>query len=71
MIPVSKFQEVLASVDTLSVDEQEMLIDIIKKRLAESTRSEIAANIAQSMEEYKRGRVVRGTVDDILAELEE
>ena len=48
-----------------------MLIDIIKKRLAESRRTEIAANIAQSMEEYKTGRVVRGTVDDILAELEE
>ncbi len=71
MIPVSKFQEVLASVDALSVDEQEILIDIIKKRLTESRRNEIAANITESMEEYKTGKVVRGTVDDILAELNE
>jgi len=47
MTSVSRLDQVLESIENLSVDEQEALIDLIRHRLAERRRSEIVANIAQ------------------------
>ncbi|MDZ8258469.1 hypothetical protein [Nostoc sp. ChiQUE01b] len=69
MTSVSKLDQVLESIEDLSVDEQETLIDLIRHRLAERRRSEIAANIAQAQVEYQTGKVFRGTVTQIMDEL--
>ncbi|WP_218596887.1 hypothetical protein [Chroogloeocystis siderophila] len=59
----------MENIETLSVNEQEVLIDVIRHQLAERRRNEIAANIAQAQEEYRTGNVFRETVDEILDEL--
>ncbi|QKQ74280.1 hypothetical protein [Nostoc sp. TCL240-02] len=69
MTSVSRLDQVLESIEDLSVDEQETLIDLISHRLAERRRSEIAANIAQAQVEYQTGKVFRGTVTQIMDEL--
>ncbi|NDJ20528.1 hypothetical protein GS682_02495 [Nostoc sp. B(2019)] len=69
MTSVSRLDQVLESIENLSVDEQETLIDLIRHRLAERRRSEIAANIAQAQVEYQTGKVFRGTVTQIMDEL--
>ncbi|MBD2245684.1 MULTISPECIES: hypothetical protein [unclassified Nostoc] len=69
MTSVSRLDQVLESIENLSVDEQETLIDLISHRLAERRRSEIAANIAQAQVEYQSGKVFRGTVTQIMDEL--
>ncbi|MDM9585385.1 MULTISPECIES: hypothetical protein [unclassified Nostoc] len=69
MTSVSRLDQVLESVENLSVDEQETLIDLVSHRLAERRRSEIAANIAQAQVEYQTGKVFRGTVTQIMDEL--
>ncbi|MEI1372931.1 hypothetical protein PQG02_30540 [Nostoc sp. UHCC 0926] len=69
MTSVSRLDQVLESIENLSVDEQETLIDLISHRLAERRRSEIAANIAQAQVEYQTGKVFRGTVTQIMDEL--
>lgn len=71
MTPVSKFQEVLESIEVLSISEQEALIYIVQRRLAKQRRKQIAANIGQAMEEHRTGEVVRGNVDEIMAKLKE
>ena len=63
------FNQVLDNVDALSWDEQEMLIEIIRKRLIEAKREQIAANIAQAKLDYESGNVFRGSVDEIMAEI--
>ena len=63
------FNQVLDNVDSLSLDEQEMLIEIIRKRLIEAKRDQIAANIAQAKLDYESGNVFRGSVDEIMAEI--
>jgi len=63
------FNQVLDNVDSLSLDEQEMLIEIIRKRLIEARREQIAANIAQAKLDYESGNVFRGSVDEIMAEI--
>jgi hypothetical protein len=69
MTSVSRLDQVLESIENLSVDEQETLIDLISHRLAKRRRSEIADNIAQAQVEYQSGKVFRGTVTQIMDEL--
>lgn len=65
----STFDSILDAIETLSLDEQTALIGIIHRRISDRRRSEIAANIAQGKEDYKKGKVFRGTVDQAIAEL--
>lgn len=69
MTQTSNFERVLDSVEALSVDEQEALIQLVQRRLTERRREEIAANIAQSRADYQAGTVFRGTVDQVINEL--
>ena len=69
MTSTSKFNEILDQIDGLSYEDQEMLIDILKKRLIENRRNEIADNIKKSHQEYKSRNVVRGSVKNIINEL--
>ncbi len=66
---ISQFNQILEMIDHLSLDEQKDIIDIVRNRQIEKRREEIAQNIAQSHQEYQQGKVFRGTIDDIIAEL--
>jgi hypothetical protein len=65
------FQEALDTVESLTIDEQTMLIEIIQNRLREQQRQELLKNVAQAEKEYAQGNFCRGSVDDLMAELEE
>jgi hypothetical protein len=69
MESTSQLEAVLESVEALPADDQEILVDLIRKRLSERRRSEILANIAESRAEYRTGRVRRGTADELMAEI--
>ena len=69
MVQQTQFNQILEEIELLSFEEQEELIDIIKHRQAERRRDEIAANIAQTHQEYQKDEVFRGTVDEIITEL--
>jgi hypothetical protein len=65
------FQEVLDIVESLPEYQQEDLIDIIRRRLIEQRRDKLAESIREAKEEYARGEVKKGTVDDLMKELSE
>lgn len=67
----ANFDRVLEMADSLSPSEQEFLIEILKKRLGENRRKEIAANIAEAHAEYKMGKTKRITVNELMAGLDE
>ncbi len=69
MAQTTHFNQILEMIDHLSLDEQEDLINIVRHRQIERRREEIAVNIAQAHQEYQQGKVFRGTVDDVIAEL--
>jgi hypothetical protein len=69
MTQISDFNEILESVEKLSVEDQKALLDVVQRRLVERRRSEIAKNIVKAQEEYQAGQVIRGTVDELMAEL--
>ncbi len=65
------FQKVLDIVESLPEYQQEDLIDIIRRRLIEQRRDRLADSIREAREEYARGEVKKGSVDDLMKELSE
>ena len=74
MTPAQKtslFQQAIETVESLSPEEQTMLIDIIQNRLKQQRRDELLQAVADSEKDYTQGNVRRGTVADLMAELNE
>ena len=63
------FADVLASVETLPVEDQAALIQVINKRIAATRRREMVEEIAQARAAYRRGNVRRGSAADLMREL--
>ena len=63
------FQKVLEIIESLPEEQRESLIDIVKRRLIEERRDRLAQSIKEARDEYKRGEIKRGTVDDLMHEL--
>lgn len=63
------FADVVESVDALPIEEQEMLVDIIRKRLIEDRREEMRRSIDEANAEYEAGLCRVMTVDEIMAEI--
>ena len=66
---IISFQEIIDSVEKLSLDEQDYLFELIKKRRIEKRRLEIAANAKATLESLKQGTAKTGSVDDLMADL--
>lgn len=66
---IPRFHEIIEDVETLSPEDQESLIEIVHRRLIQQKRADLAADIAEARQDYKEGRVRRGTVDDLMKEL--
>jgi hypothetical protein len=67
----SSFQELIESVEALPIEDREILMEIVNKRIIEQRRDELVADMETSLEAYKRGDIRSGTVDDLLKDLEE
>ena len=63
------FGEVLEAIDQLSLEEQETLLDIVQRRLAEQGRKQLAAEIEEARIEFAAGRCRPATVDDLMKEI--
>ena len=70
IIDSSIFQKAIESVEMLPVDDQLLLVEIIKRRLIEHRRTELVAMVAEARESYRTGNVRRGSAEDLLRELE-
>ena len=67
----SVFQRAIESVEMLPVDDQLLLVEIIKQRLTQHRRAELVAMVAEARESYRTGNVRRGSAEDLLGELED
>jgi len=63
------FQKALEIIESLPEDQRESLMDIVRRRLIEERRDRLAQSIKEAREEYKRGKIRKGTVDDLMNEL--
>ena len=66
----SHLDQILDEIASLSLDEQEMLIAILKKRNVEQKRLRVAREVKEARREHKKGLTKRGTIDDLIKDLE-
>jgi len=65
------FNEVLESIESFSEEQRESIVEIVKLRLVEARRDRLAQSIKEAREEYRRGEVRSGTVEDLMSEISE
>ncbi len=63
------FGEVLEAVEKLSLEEQETLMEIVHRRMAEQNRKRLIAEIQEARTEFAEGRCRPATADEIMAEI--
>ena len=68
--PTSRLQETIEVVENLPPDDQALLIEIIRRRLIQQRRTELAADIAEARNAYDRGEVRRSGVANLMQELQ-
>ena len=67
---ISTFQQALDVIEALKPEEQEILIDIVSRRLSQQRRPEVIEEVAQAKSDYEEGQVRRGSVADLMSELD-
>lgn len=65
------FHEALELVDQLPEEQQRGLVEILQRRQSERRREALAASIQEARTELAQGKARRGTVDELLAELDD
>jgi len=63
------FQKALDAVEALPIDVREEIIEIIRMRIAEDRREEIAANAREAVKAVREKRATYGSVDDLRKDL--
>ena len=63
------FDEALEIIDSFPDEQKESIIEIIKHRLTEERRERLVQTVKEAREEYARGEVRQGTVDDFMHEI--
>ncbi len=61
--------QVLDEAMQLPLDQQEMLLDILKRRRSERNRHEIANDAKASLAEFRAGYITAQPADEVIAEL--
>ncbi|RLT40284.1 MAG: hypothetical protein DWI57_08715 [Chloroflexi bacterium] len=64
--PSSRFQEAIETVEELQLDDQLLLVEIIRQRLIQYRRSELVSEVAAARDAYQQNDVRRGSVEDLL-----
>lgn len=67
----SQLQQAIELVETLPIDAQQVLVEVIQKRLQQQRREELLQTVLESERDYAQGNVQRGTVADLMAELDD
>ncbi len=63
------FAEVLDAADHLSVDEQQELVHILNRRLADAARKRLVADVHEAREEFEQGRSPPATPEELMHEI--
>ena len=63
------FQKAIDAVESLPFDDREMLVDLIRLRLSEHRREEIADNAREALQAVKEKTAKYGTVEDLKKDL--
>ena len=63
------FREVLEAAASLSVEEQETLLEILHRRLIDIRRNGIAKDIDESLRQFDQGQIIPAATDEIMRKI--
>ena len=63
------FSAVLDAADALSPEEQETLVDILRHRIAESSREQLIKEVQEARRDFAESQCQEATVDEIMREI--
>lgn len=69
MTHVMPFGGVLEAADHLSQDEQQELVAILNRRLAQAARQRMAAEVQKARQEFAEGHCLPASPDELLREI--
>jgi hypothetical protein len=67
MIQTTQLQDAIDRVEALSIDDQEVLLDLVGSRLRDKRREELIQEVAEARADYAAGRAFPSTVEEIMA----
>jgi len=65
---MTTFADILDAADNLSADEQETLLEILHRRLAERKRAQLIRDVEEARAEFTNGRARPASVREIMDE---
>jgi hypothetical protein len=65
----AKYSDALASVESLPLEDQTALIEVVNRRIAAARRREMVREITTARADYRSGRVKRGSAAELMREL--
>jgi hypothetical protein len=66
---MTTFSDVVDAADGLSVDEQETLVEILRRRIAKQNREALVRDVADARAEFQSGQPRTSSVSDIMNEV--
>ncbi len=63
------FGEVLEAIETLSLEDQETLKEILHRRLIERRREELVQDVQQAQQEFQAGRCRPAAPEELMKEI--
>ena len=66
---MTTFSDVVDAADDLSVDEQETLVEIIRRRIAKRNRAVLIQEVAEARAEFQPSQTRASSVSDIMDEV--
>ena len=63
------FGEILEAIETLSLEDQETLKEILHRRLIERRREELVQDVQQAQQEFQAGQCRPVTPEDLMKEI--
>ena len=65
----AKLSKVLEAADKLTLDEQEALVEIVRRRIAQQRRVQLAREIRSARREFQSGRPRAVSLDELMREI--
>jgi hypothetical protein len=66
---MKSYGQLLDSIEALPEDQQESLMDIVRKRLAERRRGALVKSVAEARKEFKSGKLRPATPAEIMRKI--
>lgn len=69
MVRAGPFEKVLELSESLTLDEKETFLDVLRQRTLRDRRKQLARESVKAMSEYRKGRRKVVTVDELMREI--